>query len=121
MVLDTMTNLKLIESINTREELINALATGDKVSIVPTHPNKKLIGTIHSVERDVGSGYSFHVGLYVKNSLMQQVVENYKGVSYTPGLVLKTVYISFPSPTSRPVRQTPKESPKPRPRTRLGA
>jgi len=93
-----MTNLKLIESINTREELMNALATGDKVSIVPSHPNEKLIGTIQSVEREDGSGYSFNVGLYVRNSIIQQVVENYQGVSYTPGLVLKTVYIRFPKP-----------------------
>jgi hypothetical protein len=76
-----MTNLKLIESINTREELMNALATGDKVSIVPSHPNEKLIGTIQSVEREDGSGYSFNVGIYVNN--------------YTE---LKTVYIRFPKP-----------------------
>lgn len=63
---------------------MNALATGDKVSIVPSHPTlgldyfMKLIGHVHSVEREDGSGYSFNVGVYVNN--------------YTD---LKTVYMRF--------------------------
>ncbi len=76
-----MSNLKLIRKITAREELMNALATGDKVSIVPSHTHMKLIGHIHSVEREDGSGYSFNVGIYVNN--------------YTE---LKTVYIRFPKP-----------------------
>ena len=76
-----MSDLKLIRKITTREQLMNALATGDKVSIVPsTYPpiSGKLRGHIHSVEREDGSGYSFNVGIYVNN--------------YTE---LKTVYIRF--------------------------
>ena len=82
---DIMSNLKLIRKITAREELMNALVTGDKVSIVPsTYPpiSGKLRGHIHSVEREDGSGYSFNVGIYVNN--------------YTE---LKTVYIRFPSRT----------------------
>ena len=77
-----MSNLKLIRKITTREQLMNALATGDKVSIVPSHTHMKLRGHIHSVEREDGSGYSFNVGIYVNN--------------YAE---LKTVYIRFPSRT----------------------
>ena len=121
-----MSNLKLIRKVKTREELMNALATGDRVTIVPSHPTlgldhfMKLIGHVHSVEREDGSGYSFNVVIYVNNSRMEKTIMA-TGVTYTPSHILKTVYISFPRPTSRPVRQTPKESPKPRPRTRLGA
>ena len=75
---DIMSNLKLIRKITTREELMNALATGDKVTIIPNYPNEQMTGTIQSVEREDGSGYSFNVGIYVNN--------------YAE---LKTVYIRF--------------------------
>ena len=100
---------------------MNALATGDKVSIVPSHTHMKLRGHIHSVEREDGSGYSFNVGIYVKNPDFGRRENLGPMGTYVPETILKTVYIRFPRPTSRPVRQTPKESPKPRPRTRLGA
>lgn len=75
-----MSNLKIIRKITTREQLMNALLTGDKVSIVPSHTHMKKIlrGHIHSVGREDGSGYSFTVGIYVNN--------------YEE---LKTVYIRF--------------------------
>jgi hypothetical protein len=90
-----MSNLKLIEPINTREQLVNALLTGNKVSIVPSHPNEKLIGTIQSVQREDGSGFSFNVRLYVNNSRAEKRRIG-RWVMYTPSQILKTVYIRFP-------------------------
>ena len=93
-----MSNLKLIRKITTREELMNALLTGDKVIIVPNYPNEQMTGTIQSVEREDGSGYSFNVVIYVNNSRAEKR-RMATGVMYTPSQILKTVYIRFPSRT----------------------
>ena len=89
-----MSNLKIIRKITEREELMNALVTGDKVIIVPTYPNEQMTGTIQSVEREDGSGYSFNVVIYVNNSRMEKR-RMATGVMYTPSHILKTVYIRF--------------------------
>ena len=73
---------------------MNALLTGDKVSIVPNYPNEQMIGTIQSVEREDGSGYSFNVGIYVNNSRAEKR-KLAPGLTYTPSQILKTVYIRF--------------------------
>jgi len=93
-----MSNLKIIRKVKTREELMNALVTGDKVIIVPNYPNEQMTGTIESVQREDGSGYSFNVEIYVNNSRMERT-RMATGVMYTPSHILKTVYIRFPSRT----------------------
>lgn len=76
---------------------MNALVTGDKVIIVPNYPNQQMTGTIQSVEREDGSGYSFNVVIYVRNRQLEKT--EWQGVTYTPSHILKTVYIRFPSRT----------------------
>ena len=76
------------------KECIRGFSHGDKVIIVPNYPNEQMTGTIQSVEREDGSGYSFNVVIYVNNSRMEKR-KLAPGLTYTPSQILKTVYIRF--------------------------
>lgn len=93
LIVSIMSNLKLIRKITTREELMNALATGGKVSIVPSDTHMKLIGCIHSVARRGGGG--FNVTMFVNNPDYGRRENLGEMGRYVYQTILKTVYIRF--------------------------